>query len=254
MILPSAFLEAPIAHRALHDAGHGVPENSRAAVMRAVRAGYGIEIDVQLSADGRAMVFHDDTVDRLTRATGPVSGRSARELSDLTLTGTEEGIPTLADILAIVDGQVPLLVEIKDQSGALGPGEDRLERAVAEDLRDYGGPVAVMSFNPHVVAAMKTIAPDLPRGLVTASFMPSKWPHLTAERCRHLRSIADFGRVGAAFVSHDLTDLGSPRVAELKAQGTPVLCWTVTSPHIEAEARRVADNITFEGYLPPVGA
>jgi glycerophosphoryl diester phosphodiesterase len=111
-----------------------------------------------------------------------------------------------------------------------------------------------MSFNPHVVAAMKTIAPNLPRGLVTSAFMPSKWPHLTPERCRHLRSISDFGRVGAAFVSHQWTDLGSPRVMELKANGTPVLCWTVTTPQIEAEARRVADNITFEGYLPTLEA
>jgi glycerophosphoryl diester phosphodiesterase len=253
MILPPEFLEAPIAHRALHDAGQGVPENSRAAVARAVRAGYGIEIDVQLSADGRAMVFHDATLDRLTRATGPVAQRTAQELSDVTLTGSEEGIPTLADILALVDGKVPLLVEIKDQSGGLGAGEDRLERAVAADLADYGGPAAVMSFNPHVIAAMKTIAPDVARGLVTSAFAPSKWPHLTADLCRQLRSISDFGRVGASFISHQWSDLGSPRVAELKANGTPVLCWTVTTPQIEAEARRVADNITFEGYLPPVG-
>jgi glycerophosphoryl diester phosphodiesterase len=121
---------------------------------------------------------------------------------------------------------------------------------VAEDLRDYSGPVAVMSFNPHVVAAMRTHAPDLPRGLVSSAFIPSQWPQISPETCTHLRSISDFGRVGASFISHDWTDLGSPRVAELKANGTPILCWTVTTAQIEAEARRVADNITFEGYLP----
>ena len=254
MLLPPDFFDAPIAHRALHDIGQGVPENGPTAVGRAVRAGYGIEIDVQISADGRAVVFHDYMLERLTRASGPVASRSAQELADLTLTGSEDRIPTLAEVLRIVDGQVPLLIEIKDQSGALGPGEDRLERAVAGDLADYDGPVAVMSFNPHAVAAMKRLAPDLPRGLVTCAFLPSRWPQLSHDACRHLRSIADFGRSGATFVSHDWTDLGSPRVAELKAAGTPVLCWTVTSPQVEAEARRMADNITFEGYLPRIAA
>jgi glycerophosphoryl diester phosphodiesterase len=252
MILPQQFLTAPIAHRAFHDAEQGIPENSRAGVQRAVRAGYGIEIDVHLSADGRAMVFHDDTLDRLTHATGPLAKRTARELSDLVLVGSDERIPTLRDVLELVDGQVPILIELKDQSGAIGEGEDQLERAVAEDLRGYSGPVAAMSFNPHVIAAMRTHAPDLPRGLVSSAFIPSQWPQISPEMCTHLRSISDFGRVGASFISHDWTDLGSPRVAELKANGTPVLCWTVTTAQIEAEARRVADNITFEGYLPRI--
>jgi glycerophosphoryl diester phosphodiesterase len=252
MILPSEFLSAPIAHRALHDAENGIPENSRSAVRRAVSAGYGIEIDVQLSSDGQAVVFHDDTLDRMTRSAGPVAKRTARELSDLVLKGSEDRIPMLSDILDLVGGAVPLLIEIKDQSGAIGEGEDNLERAVAEALRGYEGPVAVMSFNPHVVGAMRKHAPDVPRGIVTSAFIPSRWPQLSAEVCTRLRSIADFGRVSAGFVSHDWTDLGSPRIAELKANGTPILCWTVTTPQIEAEARRVADNITFEGYLPHI--
>ena len=252
MLLPPAFLAAPIAHRALHDAAQGVPENSLGAAGRALRAGYGIEIDVQLSADGVAMVFHDDTLDRLTPARGPFRGRTARDLADIGLSGSDDPIPTLAEVLALVAGRVPVLIEIKDQSGAIGAGDDRLERAVAADLAGYDGPVAVMSFNPHVVAAMRSHAPGVPRGLVTSGFIPSQWPQISAETCAELRSITHFGKVGAGFVSHDWTDLGSPRVAELKAQGIPVLCWTVTTPQIEAQARRVADNITFEGYLPPV--
>lgn len=252
MILPPEFLSAPIAHRAFHDAEQGIPENSKAAVQRAIRAGYGIEIDVHLSADGQAMVFHDDTLDRLTQVTGPVSKRTARELGDLVLAGSEERIPTLTDILELVAGQVPILIELKDQSGAIGASEDDLERSVARDLEGYAGPVAVMSFNPHVVASMRRHAPDIPRGLVSSAFIPSKWPQISPETCTHLRSIADFGRVGASFISHDWTDLGSPRVAELKSNGTPILCWTVTTAQIEAEARRVADNITFEGYVPQI--
>ncbi len=251
MELPRAFLEAPIAHRALHDIGQGVVENSVTAIRRAVQAGYGIEIDVQLSSDGVAMVFHDDTLDRLTGVTGPVRARSAADLVELTLTGSEDQIAPLSDVLALIDGAVPLVVEIKDQSGGLGEADTALEEAVARDLDHYAGPVAVMSFNPYVVDAMQRLAPDVPRGLVTSGFVPSKWPHLSSETCTALRSISSFGQVGAAFVSHHWADLGSPRIAELKAQGVPVLCWTVTTPQIEAEARRVADNITFEGYLPP---
>lgn len=250
--LPRSFLERPIAHRALHDAGAGVIENSLTAIDRAMRTGYGIELDLQLSSDGVAMVFHDDTVDRLTNATGPVRGRTAQELGDLRLLGTEDHIPTLSEVLEMVDGAVPLLLELKDQSGGLGQADADLERAVAMELEGYGGDVAVMSFNPFVVAQMRDLAPHLPRGLVTCGFIPSQWPHLAPETCHALRSIASFGQVGARFISHDWTDLGSPRVAELKSQGVPVLCWTIRSPQDEAQARRVADTITFEGYLPAV--
>jgi len=254
MTLPPEFLQAPIAHRALHDMGQGIPENSMAAIRRAMRAGYGIEIDIQLSSDGQAMVFHDHTLDRLTHATGPVRDRPARELCDLRLTDSEDCIPTLRQVLEVVDGQVPLLIELKDQSGGVGADDGALERAVARELAAYTGPAAVMSFNPYMIGVMREIAPDVPRGLVTCGFIPSKWPHLSAEHCNALRSIRAYGQVGARFISHDWTDLGSPRVTELKAQGTPILCWTVTSPQVESEARRVADNITFEGYVPPIPA
>lgn len=250
MTLPDAFLRAPLAHRALHDASQGIPENGVTAVRRAAAAGYGIEIDVQVSSDGQAMVFHDDTLDRLTDAEGPTRGRTARQLMDLRLKGSEETIPSLPQVLEIVAGRVPLLIEIKDQSLGMGAGDDALERAVAAALQGYGGPVAVMSFNPYVVEAFRAHAPEVPRGLVTSGFIPSKWPGLPPETCAHLRSIRDFGRVGAHFISHDWTDLGSPRVAELKSQHIPILCWTIRSPEAEAEARRVADNVTFEGYLP----
>jgi glycerophosphoryl diester phosphodiesterase len=248
--LPPGFIARPIAHRALHDEGAGVIENSPAAIARAVRAGYGIELDLQLSSDGVAMVFHDDTVDRLTHATGPVRGRTARELADLRLKHTDDHIPTLSEVLGMVNGAVPLLLELKDQSGGLGQADADLERTVAHDLSGYDGDVAVMSFNPFVVAQMRHLAPNLPRGLVTSGFIPSQWPHLAPETCTALRSIAAFGQVGARFISHDWTDLGSPRVAELKSLGIPVLCWTIRSAQDEREARKIADTVTFEGYLP----
>mgnify|MGYP001796202208 CR=1 FL=1 len=248
--LPAVFLAAPLAHRALHDATDGRPENSRAAVRAAIDHGYGIEIDVQLSADNQAMVFHDYALDRLAEGTGPVRVVPAGTLTKTPLKGGDEGIPTLAEVLDIVAGQVPLLIEIKDQDGAMGDAVGPLEQATADALADYTGPVALMSFTPHAVAACKTRAPHIPRGIVTSSYTAEDWP-LNQSTRDHLRAIPDYDRVGASFISHELADLARPRVAQLKAQGADVLCWTVKSPSDEAQARKVAQNITFEGSLAP---
>lgn len=246
--LDPAFLAAPLAHRAFHDKAKGRPENSRAAVRAAIKAGYGIEIDVQLSSDNRAMVFHDYDLGRLTIETGPVRQRSVAELQAIPLMGSTESVPTLADILAEVRGRVPLLIEIKDQDGAMGADVGPLEAAVAQDLAAYDGPVAVMSFNPHSVTLMRRHAPQVPRGLTTSAYDPADWPMLTPLICDRLREIPDADHVGASFISHEAKDLGRERVADLKAKGLAVLCWTIRSPEAEAEARRIADNVTFEGY------
>ncbi|TNF57682.1 MAG: phosphodiesterase [Rhodobacteraceae bacterium] len=250
--LPEAFLRAPIAHRALHDIAAGRPENSRAAIRAAVAAGYGIEIDLQVSADGQAMVFHDYDLGRLTAQAGAVRLRSAAELGAIALKGGDgEGIPTLSEVLGIVAGQVPLLVEIKDQDGAMGAGVGALEQAAARALAGYGGPVAVMSFNPHSVAAFGACAPDIPRGLTTSAYDPDDW-NLSRAICDRLRGIPDFDRVGAAFISHEAGDLDRDRVQALRASGVPVLCWTIRTPEEERAARILADNVTFEGYPPPL--
>ncbi|MAM63884.1 glycerophosphodiester phosphodiesterase family protein [Maritimibacter sp. UBA3975] len=250
--LPDAFLGPPLAHRAYHDAGQGRPENSRAAVRAAIAAGYGIEIDVQLSRDRIAMVFHDYDLSRLTDATGPVAQRSAQELGEICLRHGGEGIPTLADVLARVDGQVPVLIEIKDQDGAMGANTGALEGSVARALAGYSGPVAVMSFNPHAVAEMARLAPGVPRGLTTCAFSAEDWPLLNATTRTLLARIPDLDRVGASFISHDARDLRSGVVADLKARNLPVLCWTIRSAEAETQAREIADNVTFEGYPAPL--
>lgn len=249
MMLPAAFLARPIAHRALHDRKAGRVENSLAAIKAAIAADYAIEIDVQLTADNQAVVFHDELLDRLTGETGLVRARTAAELTTIALKDDEGTIPLLSDVLALVAGQVPLLIEIKDQDGVMGPDVGLLEQATCAALADYTGDVALMSFNPHAMAACHTIAPDIPRGLVTSAYDPRFWPELPSATRDHLRDIPDFDRVGACFISHEAGDLHRPRVAEIKAAGHPVLCWTIRSPEVESEARRIADNVTFEGYL-----
>lgn len=249
--LHPSFLRQPIAHRALHDRAQGRIENSPAAITAAIKAGYAIEIDVQLSRDGAAMVFHDETLERLTAETGPIAKKTAAELGTIPLTGGQDVIPTLAEVLRLVAGQVPLLIEIKDQTGQMGVSDGQLEGAVAAALRDYAGAVAVMSFNPHSVAHMARLAPQIPRGLTTSAYDVADWHPLPAEICEALRAIPDYDRTGSSFISHEAADLARPRVAQLRRDGAAILCWTIKSPQDELAARRYADNITFEQYLAP---
>lgn len=248
MTLDRAFYDLPFAHRGLHERAAGRPENSRAAVRAAIEAGYGIEVDVQLSADGAAMVFHDYALERLTEAQGAVRLLDAAALGEIGLRGGDEGIPGLPEVLQIIAGRVPLIIELKDQDGGMGGDIGPLEQAVANALRTYEGSVAVMSFNPHSVTRMGELLPDVPRGLVTSAYRYEDWP-LPRATCDRLRGMPDYDSSGASFISHEVSDLNADRVAELKNKGAMIQCWTVRSPEQEAEARRVADNITFEGYL-----
>lgn len=249
MMLPPSFLHAPIAHRALHDRAQGRIENALSAIQAAVQAGYGIEIDLQLSADGQPMVFHDYMLDRLTGETGMINQRRAAEMQTIALTdGRGDCIPTFAQVLATVAGKVPLLVELKDQDGNLGSAVGRLEQAAADALKGYRGDVAVMSFNPNSVRVFGGMAPHIPRGLTTCAFDPAEWAPVSKQRLKRLADIPDYQACGASFISHQAADLASPRVAQLRAQGAAILCWTIRSPQAEAEARKIAQNITFEGY------
>jgi glycerophosphoryl diester phosphodiesterase len=242
--LPNAFRTTPMAHRGLHTPENGVIENSLSAVRAAIGKGYGVELDLQLSADGEAMVFHDDDLDRLTSQKGAVHRFASSVLQTFPLKGGHDTPLPLSTILSEIRGRIPILLELKDQ-GDRDTG--MLEQAVAAALGKYIGPVAVMSFNPRMVARLAEMAPEVPRGLTTGTFNDEG---MTPEVRDHLRAITDFDAVGASFISHEAADLDSPRVAEIKAAGHPILTWTIRSPQAEAVARKVADNITFEGYLP----
>ncbi len=248
--LPAAFLQRPLTHRGMHNETAGILENSRQSFRDAIDHGFGIELDLQLSKDGEAMVFHDYNLKRLTPETGLVRQRTAEELRQVPLTSGDETIPDFAEILDLIGGRVPLLVELKDQDGIFGPDVGPLEKRTAELLDDYNGEVAVMSFNPYAVIAMRKYAPDIARGLTTDAFKITGWPTTPRARARQLRKIPDYDRAGARFISHNRKYLDTAPVARIKERGDPVLTWTVRSPKQEAAARRIADNITFEGYIP----
>jgi len=220
----------PIAHRGLHDAAAGIIENSLSAVAAAMAAGYAIELDLRLSRDGEAIVFHDETMERLTPAQGPIERYSAEQLCALTLKGSQDRIPTLASVLALVQGRVPLLLEIKAGESPVG----RLEARVAEHLGSYRGDAAIQSFNPAVIAWFRLHAPVYPRGLL-------------AGHCRDLLTLPIFA---SQFIAYDVTALPAPGPMIARRIGLPVIAWTVKDEQTWKIGAAHADNIIFEGIRP----
>ncbi len=226
----------PIAHRGYHDTARGRPENSLAAFEAAVAAHYAIECDLHPSADGIPVVFHDLTLERLTGDLRSVRDLTAAEIGDLRVAGTPEWIPTLDELLALVGGRVPLMLELKHV-----PDHDMgLTWAVVERIRRYDGPAAIMSFAEEQIAELRAADPQLPRGLVAEGSVKRARAHLRTAR-----------RLDVDFVSYNAADLPTamPLIAR-HLMGLPLICWTVRSPAEMTRANRWADQITFEGFAP----
>jgi len=224
-----ALFAKPFAHRGLH--GAGIVENSRAAFRAAIQAGHGIELDVQASGDGEAIVFHDYELGRLTGAQGRLAEMSAAVLGAIPLTGESEGLPTLTEVLALIEGRAPLLIEVKSPGRRVGA----LSRAVARAVDAYMGPVAVMSFNPGVPRWFARHRPEVLRGLVvTEEGRP--------ERSR-LRRRLSLWWSRADFLAYDIRDLPSRFAA---GSGLPVGTWTVRTEAQRATAAEHADQIIYE--------
>jgi glycerophosphoryl diester phosphodiesterase len=220
----------PIAHRGLHAAVDGRPENSLAAFERACALGFPVELDVRLTRDGRVAVFHDRALRRMTGARGRIEDRDAADLRGLRLLRTNQRVPLLDDVLELVGGRVPLLVELKS-----GAPPTALEAAVLAALRGYSGDVAVQSFELRTVR-------ELDR---------REAPHAVGHLW-HRRSLPATGdRV--AFVGCHVD--GAPRraVQRRRAAGSVVLAWVVRSPEQAQRALRFVDNYIFEGFVPDHG-
>jgi glycerophosphoryl diester phosphodiesterase len=241
------WLKRPIAHRGLHDAAKGVVENSVSAVRAAMGKGYAIEVDLQCAADHMPVVFHDATLDRLTGETGPVATRDIDTLRAIRLKGSSDHILSLPDLLERVDGYVPLVLEVKSTWARDG----KFEAKIAEALKPYAGPVAVMSFDPYCVAAFRNIAPALPRGLVAGRFDVGNWPELSAMQRFAMRHLLTSAFAWPHFIAYDIAAL--PASAPLIAKflfGLPLLTWTVRTAAERERALRYADAMIFEGIEP----
>ncbi|MCJ2080689.1 glycerophosphodiester phosphodiesterase family protein [Methylobacterium sp. J-090] len=238
----------PIAHRGLHDRAAGVPENTIAAAMAAIAGGYAIECDVQRSADGEAMVFHDAGLGRLTGVADPVESLTAAALSDLAVAGSGERIPTLPDFLAAIGGRTPLVIEVKSRYD----GDLRLVRRVAELAVAHDGPVAVKSFDPDLVAALRDLAPGIPRGIVGETRQDDPvYAALAPSLRRSLSNLLHFERTEPDFLSWRVDDLPCAPAHLCRLLGArPVMTWTVRNPDQRRHAEAHADQMVFEGFRP----
>ena len=241
------WLKRPIAHRGLHDAAKGIVENSASSVRAAMGAGYAVEVDLQCAADNMPVVFHDDTLDRLTADAGPVAAHSADSLSRISLRNSEDNILSFPALLALVNGHVPLVLEVKSTWSRDG----KFEANIANMLASYPGPVAVMSFDPYSLAAFRQAAPLLPRGLVADRFDDaSYWSQLKLWQRLAMRNLLTAAIAWPNFIAYDIEAL--PALAPLIARlfGLPLLTWTVRSPEQRERALRYADAMIFEGITP----
>ena len=220
-------MRTPIAHRGLHAAHDGRPENSLAAFAHACDRGFPAELDVRLTRDGEVVVFHDRTLRRMTGADGRVEDRDAADVRALSLLGTRERVPLLREVLELVGGRVPLLVELK--AGAPGPA---LERAVLEALDGYAGEVAIQSFKRRILH-------ELDR---------AEAPHAIGHLWRRRTPLATAPRI--AFLGCHVDGLPSRAVRRRRDAGAVVLAWTIRSPEQAQWALRFVDNYIFEDFLP----
>jgi glycerophosphoryl diester phosphodiesterase len=236
----------PIAHRGLH--GDGRPENSLAAANAALAAGYAIECDIQRTADGEAVVFHDDALERLTGARGRVGELNLSALRGLKLLDSGEPIPTLAELLGLIAGRVPLICEIKSGFDA----DYRLAARAAELAATYDGPLAFKSFDPDVVAFLRAEGSPRPLGIVAeADYEDAYFAALTPAQKRECAAFLHIGRTAPDFLSWSVADLPHATPTLMRALGgKPVMAWTVRRPTQWAAARLYADQAVFEGEVP----
>ncbi|MEM6761600.1 MAG: glycerophosphodiester phosphodiesterase family protein [Pseudomonadota bacterium] len=230
-----------MAHRGLHD--ETVPENSLAAVEAAIEAGYGVEIDFQLSADGRLILIHDETLERTTEGAGAVIDQPMDALRQTPLKGIEETLSNDTDLFALVSGRAPIFVELKAPDTE--PQKAAMAAAMTTALRSYGGAVAVMTFDPYLLETLRRALPDTPLGIL-AGGEEAETPlmkRLARDTLLHL------SRTKPDFIGYYAAALPHPAVS-LRRGKRPVLTWTVRS---QAEADRLAphvDQIIFEDFRP----
>jgi len=233
---PAAWLtQNPIAHRGNWAEGPERPENSLAAFDEAASNGYTIELDVQLAGDGQLVVFHDADLERMTGVGGTIAQLTAAELQALRLVGGDETIPTLQEVLDLVDGRVPILVEIKNE-GEVGVLEDK----VAQALLAYEGDVAVQSFNPFSLARFAESAPDIQRGQLSSAFKDAGLPFyqvfLLKNMLMNWTSQPDF-------IAYDIQELPSLGTEIQQWRGRPILGWTIESAEQHAASEEYCDGI-----------
>lgn len=229
--------ETPIAHRGLHDENANIFENTLSATRAAVDHNYNIEVDLHISSDGVPIVFHDITLDRLTRERGSVRQKTIHELQQMKIMDTQDTIPSLVEFLNLVDGKVAVVLELK---GHEIPQRDQgFVGAVAEALSNYKGRAAIMSFDHHLLQDARKIAPHLPLGLTAYKDDSAYNEHMEiAAACN------------VDFISYELENLDTRFVSEFRETGRPIISWTIKTKEDLIYSNKFADQPTFEGFKP----
>lgn len=232
------------AHRGLHDGGRA--ENSLSAFRAAVEHGYGIELDVRLSRDGELVVFHDPTLNRVCGIEGRVIDMTAEELSKVSLSDTGEGVPTFSQVLKLVDGAVPLLIEIKMEGDEKGVAEK-----LCAELDGYKGDYIVESFNPIALRIMKKRKPEVLRGILSTRYEDIEKYKGKFLYCTLLQGLYLNFLFRPDFIAYDKEGHAVKNLRKIRMKyGTPLLAWTVKNGEDEAEAISYGfDSIIFEGYM-----
>ncbi|WP_112664160.1 glycerophosphodiester phosphodiesterase family protein [Microvirga flavescens] len=250
MSTPSWLVAKPIAHRGLHNKANGIIENTLSAAEAAIARGFPLELDVQLTADNEAIVFHDFELDRLTGSSGLVGERKLSELAAIDIAGSVGGdkIPAFKDYLAKIAGRTPLVIEVKSKFN----GDMRLTKRVIEILADYSGPFVVKSFDPDIVAYLRQHAPTITRGFIGELEYASKDDDfLTPEKKHRMANLLHFDETQPQFLSWRVKDLPCASTYLSRLLGhLPVMTWTVRNPEDRARAEKHADQMVFEGFLP----
>jgi glycerophosphoryl diester phosphodiesterase len=237
-----------VAHRGLHDRARGIIENMPGAVTAAISGNFSIEVDIQLSADGEAMVHHDDALGRLTDGSGALRSLTAAELKAVAFKDTSERMMTLGDLCALVAGRVPLVIEVKSHFD----GNRQLVRRMSQVLAGYRGAVVGMSFDPDQVTALRELMPQLPRGIVAERhYTEADWPKASAAQRRDMTHLRHGFRTRPHFVAYSVNELpaAAPWIGH-HIFGLPLLTWTVRTPEQRERAARYANQMIFEGFVP----
>ena len=250
MSTPNWLVAKPIAHRGLHNKAQGIIENTVSAAEAAIAHGFPIELDVQLTADNEAIVFHDFELDRLTGQSGLVVERKLSDLSGIDIAGAKSGdkIPSFKDYLSTIAGRTPLVIEIKSKFN----GDMRLTKRVIEILAGYNGPFVVKSFDPDIVAHLRENAPNITRGFIGELEYASKADSfLTPEAKHRMANLLHFSETQPHFLSWRVKDIPCASTHLSKILGNlPVMTWTVRNSDDRAKAEKHADQMVFEGFLP----
>lgn len=247
-IFKSWLVEKFIAHRGFFDNEKGIPENSLIAFEKAIENGYAIELDVHVISDDTVVVFHDNSLGRMTGQDGYLKQLTLNDLPKYKLLNTEYTIPTLKQVLELVNGKTPILIEIKTENVKVGYDESK----IYEILKNYKGEFAVQSFNPFTIEWFKNNAPEITRGILSSKFKKSPENPKSWIKRYVLRHMLFNKRANPHFIAYNVLDMPSSILRCKKCKELPILGWTVKSQTQYLEVVKYVDNIIFQDFKPQI--